>query len=117
MARAKKTPFPSWQTQKPDGIETRYIRLGNSQLISGAMQSLNHATFRIYVYMLLESAGKKEFEFSYSKYKNYCSKGGFQKAVAELEGKGFVKVVQHNKNLRIKNIYQFSDEWKKYIPP
>lgn len=117
MARTKKTPFPQWQTKKPNGIEIRYIRIGNSQLVSEAMQSLNHAAFRIYVYMLLESAGHREFEFPYSKYKSYCSKGGFQKAVAELEEKGFVQVTQHNKNLRTKNVYQFSDEWKKYVPP
>lgn len=88
MARQKKTPFPSWQTKTADGIEARYIRLGNSQLLDDTLQSLSHLSFRVYCNMLLESGGGREFEFPYSKYKKYCSKDGFRKALAELEDKG-----------------------------
>ena len=41
MARQKKTPFPAWQTCKTDGIENRYIRLGNSQLLHPALLNLS----------------------------------------------------------------------------
>lgn len=114
MARTKKTPFPAWQTKKNDGIEQRYTRLGNSQLLSEAAYALNHAAFRVYVYMLLESGGKRDFEFPYSKYKNYLSKDGFKKVTDELCKKGFIEVLQRNKNRRISNVYRFSEGWKKY---
>lgn len=84
-------------------------------MMSDAMQSLNHAAFKVYVYMLIESGGKRDFEFPYSKYKNYCSKGGFQKVVNELSEKGFIDVLERNKNRRTCNVYRFSDRWKNYL--
>lgn len=112
MSRKKKTPFPAWQTCKVDGIEERYIRLGNSQLLHESMQGLSDKAFRVYVNMLLESAGKMEFTFPYSKYKNYVSKQGFLNIRTELIEKGFIEIVQNNANLRKANIYRFSEKWK-----
>lgn len=63
MARRKPTPFPPWQTEKPDGIEKRYIRLGNSQMLHPAMLSLSDKAFRIYVQMLLEAGGQRNLNF------------------------------------------------------
>ena len=40
------------------------------------------------------------------------SKPTFFKARDELVEKGFVDVVQNNKNLRRANIYAFSERWK-----
>ena len=40
------------------------------------------------------------------------SKPTFLKAKQELIDKGFIDVVQNNKNLRRANIYAFSDRWK-----
>ena len=57
MARQRKTPFPPWQTCKDSGVEDRYIRLGNSQLLHPAIISLSDKAIRIYAYMLLESGG------------------------------------------------------------
>ena len=117
MPRKKKTPFPSWQTTKVSGIEDRYIRLGNSQLLHDALMNLGDKAFRIYVYMLLESAGKKEFTFPRSKYKKLAGNTVFQNAKEELIKKGFIVLKQHNANLRKPNIYAFSEEWKRFIPP
>lgn len=117
MAKVKKTPFPPWQTKKPDGIENRYIRLGNSLLCDNVFKSLGDKSKVIYIYMLLESSGKKEFTFPYSKFKNICSKPSFQDVKDELIKKGFISEKQNNKNLRKANIYEFSDIWKKYEPP
>lgn len=117
MARRKPTPFPPWQTEKPDGIEKRYIRLGNSQMLHPAMLSLSDKAFRIYVQMLLEAGGTKEFEFPRSKYRKIAGNTVFQNAKQELISKGFIRVKQCNANLRKPNIYEFSEDWKRYIPP
>lgn len=117
MARTKKTPFPVWQTLKEKGIEERYIRLGNSQLLHAAMIDLGDKAFRLYVYMLLESGGKKEFIFPRSKYKRLAGNTVFQNAKEELIKKGFIAIKQNNANLRKPNVYQFSEDWKKKIPP
>lgn len=114
MARMKKTPFPPWQTKKPNGIEERYIRLGNSQLLSNAVLTLNPAAFRVYVYMLLESGGKPVFEFPRSKFIRIISQGGFQKAVKELTAAGFIELEEQNANIRKPNLYRFSDKWRAF---
>ena len=117
MARAKKTPFPPWQSCKDNGIEERYIRLGNSQLLHVATSCLSDKAFRIYVYMLLESGGKLEFTFPRSKYSKIAGHTVFQRAKSELIDKGFIKEKQNNANLRKENIYEFSDSWKRHEPP
>lgn len=112
MGRTKKTPFQPWQTCKSDGNEERYIRLGNSQLLHAEVNNLTHGAFRAYVYMLLESGGKQQFTFSRVKYNKFMSQGGGVKAIQELESKGFIEVVERNRNLRKPNVYRFSERWK-----
>lgn len=117
MAKRKKTPFAPWQTCKSDGIEQRYIRLGNSQLLHPAMLSLSDKAQIVYIHMLLEAGGKREFTFPRSKYMTISSISAFKNAKAELISKGFIKEKQNNANLRKANIYEFSDAWKWYEPP
>ena len=112
MARTKKIPFLQYFTKKKDGIESRYIRIGNSLMLSNTIMGLNHLAYRIYTYMMLESGGKIEFEFPYSKFKKFSSKGGFQKAINELVEAGLIDIVAKNANLRIPNKYRFSIRWK-----
>ena len=76
------------------------------------MRQLSPSAFKIYWYMRLESAGKREFEFPYVKYRSYLSRPTFFKVLEELQGKGFVDVVQRNKCVRQPNVYRFSDRWK-----
>lgn len=112
MARYKKTPFPPWQTRTDDGIEKRYVRLGNSQLLDEAFkrENLSHAAFRIYVNMLLEAGGKREFTFSHRKYSRIVSDGGFQSAKNELIEKGLIEVAEAYRTRS--NVYRFSEGWK-----
>ena len=117
MGRTKKTPFPPWQTLKQDGIEKRYVRLANTQLCDNVMNKLSNAAFRVYVHMLLESEGKREFTFPASKYEKFTTKPTFQKAKKELIAAGFIVEKQNNSNLRKPNVYEFSDEWKRRGPP
>lgn len=117
MARQRKTPFQPWQTNKDNGIEERYIRLGNSQMIAPAMLALSDKAFRIYTNMLLEAGGKKQFIFPRKAYKKIAGHTTFQNAKSELIEKGFIVELQKNKNLRKANVYEFSEDWKRYEPP
>lgn len=117
MARSKKIPFSPWQSCKDNGIEERYIRLGNSQLLHPAMLSLSDRSRTIYIYMLLESGGNMQFTFPRSKIIKLMGIDTFMKARSELIEKGFIKEKQNNFNIRKPNIYEFSDAWKEYKPP
>jgi len=112
MARTKKTPFAPWESTKSDGIEQRYIRYGNSQLLHEAVLNLSHSAFRVYTYMRLESGGRIEFEFPRTKFIKIVSRDGFQRAVKELVEAGFIDVTEQNANLRKANKYRFSSRWK-----
>lgn len=115
--RVKRVPFPPWLTRAKDGIEKRYCRIGATILASDAMRSLSPSAFKIYCYMLIESAGNREFEFPYRKYKDYMSRPTFTAARDELVKHGFIEIAQNNKNLRKANVYRFTDTWKTYIKP
>jgi len=112
MANRTKTLFLIWETTKPDGIEKRYIRMGNSQMLHPAILALSHSAFRVYTYMKLESGGGMEFKFPKSKWKKFISPEGFQSAKKELCEKGFIEVVASNANLRKPSVYRFSTAWK-----
>lgn len=117
MARKKNTPFPPWTSCKNDGRESRYIRLGNSQMLHPAMQQLSDKAFRIYVNMLLEAGPERIFTFPRTKYKGMAGSATFQRIKEELIEKGFIREVQNNANLRKANVYEFSEAWKKFEPP
>lgn len=112
MARSKKTPFPIWQSCKPDGIEQRYIRLGNSQLVHPVLRELSPLAFKVYTYMLLESGGSRTFTYPHSKFKGLVSNNGFQSVKEELIKAGLIMEIENNANLRKANVYEFSDIWK-----
>ena len=117
MSRRKITPFAQWETLNSDGIEKRYIRIANTQLVSTAMRSLSNSAFRIYTNMRMESGGNITFTFPYSKYKSYMTRPTFEKAVNDLADAGFIEVVQRNANLRKANVYRFCAGWKQFVPP
>ena len=112
MPRKKITKFQPWETKNDNGEEKRYIRLGITLMASEPFRSLSPSAFKVYCYMRIESGGKRSFTFPSAKYISYMSKPTFFKALKELEQKGFVDVIQHNKNLRKSNIYAFSERWK-----
>lgn len=113
MPRKKKTPFAPWETMVSDGIEKRYIRLGNTLLYSSAFLQLSAKAKEVYLYMRIESAGQREFTLPYSKYTLFSKKDSFLRAREELENAGFIEIVQYNGNLRKPNVYRFSERWKK----
>jgi len=112
MGKGKKTPFREWETTKKDGLERRYIRMGDTRMLHPSFQNLSHIARSVYIYMKLESGGKQIFEYPYSKYKKIVSKQGFQDAVKVLVESGFIEIVEKNGNLRKPNIYRFSPRWQ-----
>lgn len=110
MSRSKRTPFREWETAKENGIEKRYIRIGSTKL--ARMENLSSSAFKVFVCMCMESAGKQEFEFPRSKYKDYMSSATFEKAKQELIDKGYIAEIESNKNLRKANVYKFISDWK-----
>ena len=81
-------------------------------MLHPAMIKLNHAAFKVLMYMRLESGGRPYFTFPYSKYKQIITKGGFKKSLDELVNFGFVEIIENNANLRKPNVYRFSENWK-----
>lgn len=115
MARRKKTPFAPWVTMASDGIEKRYIRLGNTLLYSPAFLQLSASAKQMYIYMLIESAGQREFTMPRLKYLVFSKKDSAISAKNELEKAGFIETVQNNANLRKPNVYRFSEHWKEQL--
>lgn len=110
MSRSKRTPFREWETAKNNGIEKRYIRLGATKYYR--MTDLSANAFKVFICMCMESAGQREFQFPYSKYKDFMSTHTFVRVKQELIDKGYIEEVQNNKNLRQANVYRFSSGWK-----
>lgn len=113
MAKSKIKPFPATQSADPNGFEKHYVRIAGSLLKHPQFYALTHTAREVYIYMVFWASGKHEFTFAYGTYKPIVSKGGFQKAVKDLVDKGFITIVQPNKNRRIPNVYAFSAAWKK----
>ena len=86
--------------------------MGNTQMLHPAVLNLTHSAYHVYTYMKLESCGKPTFKFPKSKWKNFISPSGFQKAKDELCRLGLIEVEQNNANLRKANVYRFSTAWK-----
>ena len=112
MTRRKKGVLNYWETAKDGEPDKPFSRIGKSFIEDMRVENLNHLAFRIYVYMCVKCKGNPVFEFTYSDYSRFSSKGGFLKAKAELIEKGFIEEVQNNSNLRQPNLYKFSTRWK-----
>lgn len=112
MARRRK-PLPSWATAKADGIEQRFIQLGNTLLLHPAWSELSSNAARVYIHMMLESGGNIEFTMPGRVYKRFTTKPAFQRAKAELIEAGFISEVKSGESTRTDSIYRFCFEWKK----
>lgn len=112
MGRKKQYKWPPWKSAAASGIEKRFVQLAGSQLESFRTKGLSGSAFKLYVYMLLESCGKKEFTFPHSTYKELMAKPTFEKAKQELINKGYIEIKQNNANLRKPNVYEFTHKWQ-----
>lgn len=115
MSRKKK-PLSPWVTAKDDGIETRFIQIGNSFLLHPAWLNLSAGAKVLYIHMSLESGGKIEFKMPHKVYSKFTTRPTFQKAKNELIKAGFIEVKKCGANTRTENIYRFCFEWKNRPP-
>ena len=113
MSRGKKgDTIKPWLSAKPDCKEGRFVQVGNSFMLSKAVQSLSAGAFRTYLCMAIESGGRREFQFPLHVAKKYgISSSSLRRHVEELEENGFIQA-SRNANLRKPNDYLFSLEWK-----
>lgn len=106
-----------WASAKPDCKEGRFIQIGNSLLLSMTFQELNVGAQHLYLCMLMESGGRKSFEFPLTTAKKYgIPSSSFRRYVDELHAANFIDV-QSGANARMKNLYSFSLAWKSIKPP
>lgn len=108
---SKITPFKPWESVCPDGVESRYLRTGESLMMHPATLHLSHSAYRVLDYMRLASCGNETFVFPCSQYTKIVSTACFYKAVRDLEQAGFIEVVARGV-MRKPNVYKFSDAWK-----
>lgn len=111
MAKAKITPFRIWESANENGEEGRFARVSNSLMLHHATKNLTPLAFRVYVYMILEAGGQRDFEFPRVKWRGFISNGGFQKAKNELCEKGYIEVIFCGKITKEPNVYRFSSKW------
>lgn len=101
-----------WASAKADNKEKRFLQLGNSLLFNEQFHHLSAGAKHLYICMMMESGGHRDFLFPQSAAKKYgIAPASFWRYVAELADAKFIRV-QSMKNLRQKNEYAFSSEWK-----
>jgi len=112
--KAEKTPFKPWMTTRPDGIENRYVRMGNTLMLSPAVRGLSGSAFMVYCYMRLDAGENQGFIFPRARYHGLLGMGPntFLRAVEELETAGLLKVRDHNAHRQKPNVYVFTETWK-----
>ena len=117
MTRKKSfVPFHPWETLEASGCERKYTRMGVTQVRSEAFLALMPSAVSVYLQMKIEAGGKPQFEMPHRVYTRFISNSAFQNALKDLEDKGFVEIIEKNKNRRIPNVYGFSTAWREWKP-
>lgn len=116
MSRQKKKPLSPWVTAKPDGMEKRFIQIGDTLVYHPAWLALSAGAKVLYLYMCMESGGKNEFKIPQRMYGRFTTKPTFQKSKNELIRAGFIEIAHNGANTRTENIYRFCFDWKSRPP-
>jgi len=91
-----------------------FIRLTSDLLNAQPFTALSYSAQILYIRMSAAAAGRIEFVYPFSFYKNRMAKETFVRAKKELIDNGFITERQM-KNLRKPNIYRFSFDWKRQL--
>lgn len=114
---AERCSIRPWLSARPDCKERRFLQIGDSLFFSESFQSLSAGAQMCYLFMAMESAGRRDFIFPLSSAKKYkIAPRSFRRYLTELEEAGFIKKVSLA-NLRKPNEYAFSLSWKEAQPP
>lgn len=111
MSRRRAKPFPPWQSPARGGVEKSFIRLGHALMRNEEVRKLSPNAFRLYVFMLDEAKGEREFIFPRTCYRDLMSTPTFSKARDELIKAGFIRMVASNANLRKPSKFEFCLKW------
>ena len=115
MLKYRKQPLPLWVTATLDGREGRFVQLGNTMLTgkNSKFKTLPAGAQMLYIDMVMEAGGKREFEFSLSSATKYgIAKGTFERNKKLLITNGFVECIENNAHRWQKNKYRFSFCWR-----
>lgn len=113
MSRKRLHEIEPWLCGKNcEGRGQTFIRLTSDLMCSEPFSSLSNGAQLLYLRMCLASAGKPEFQYTYSQYKAFLTKPSFIRCRNELVEADFIEIVERNGNLRLPNVYRFSLRWK-----
>ena len=116
MSRQKKKPLSPWVTAKPDGMEKRFIQIGDTLVYHPAWLALSAGAKVLYLYMCMESGGKNEFIIPQRVYGRFTDGKAFRRAKKVLIDAGFIEIAHNGANTRTENIYRFCYGWKNRPP-
>lgn len=89
---AKNVSFPYWMSERADCREGRFLQVGNSLMLSEAVQELTPGARWLYFALAMESGGRPETTFTHSTAKKYgVASSSFERQIKELCDHGFIK--------------------------
>ena len=112
----KKANFEHFESSNKSG---RHIRITVDMIKSQAWKELKPIAVKLYDYTKSKYRGDKEsetFTCTYNeinKYLGFCD-ASITAAFKDLFDKGFLNLVENNRNRRMPNKYKFSDTWQSY---
>lgn len=115
---AKHYPLMPWESANLDCKEGRYIRVGNSLLLSKAFQALAPSAQILYLALAMEGGGKPSVKLSHSAAKKYgVPPTTFDRSIKALREAGFIELVEDENHAQFAaNVYRFSYSWKSRSP-
>lgn len=111
---AKNVAFPYWMSGRSDCREGRFLQVGNSLMLSEAVQALTPGARWLYFAMAMESGGKPEMTFTHSVAKKYgIASSSFERQIKELCDHGFIERIPDPDMMQFApGRYHFTVAWK-----
>ena len=120
---AENCPLKPWESARRDCKEKRFFQLGNSMLLPkyaedkkqiNPFYELKTGEKYLYLCMVMEAGGKREFQFPLSSAKKYgIPNGSFRSYVETLIDKKFI-ARESGRTTREPNIFSFRLDWKTF---
>lgn len=117
MARrkaARNCAISPWSSAKPDGRENRFTQIGNSFMLSEKVHGLSSGARWLYIGMVMECGGKREFVFTHGAAKKYgVPPSSYDRYVKELKDGGFIERLEDDDLAQYApGRYRFDFKWK-----
>lgn len=117
-SKIKTAPVCAWTTPQTDARKVMSWTAIDSELLSHpAVVALERTAFLVYIMLILEAHGKREFSCPYAT-ADKCGIGAssYDSALKELQEAGFIKVAS-GAATRQANAITFLNDWKSRNPP